>query len=113
MGLEKPKLQTGKKFASGTVITDGTNGTLSVSGLSFTPSIVILKMSFASDGYTDFILYASANALKSNYGINNAFKYGASGSGVGVFRPKADGFITTQATDWIPTNKQYSWIAFE
>lgn len=113
MGLEKPKLESGKKFASGTVISDATTGIISVSGLSFTPSLVILKMSYASDGYADYIIYASSKAVNSNYGINNAYKVGAAGSGAGAIVPNATGFTTTKLLDWIPAWKQYSWIAFE
>jgi hypothetical protein len=40
MGLRKPKLQVGKRFATGTGTTD-TAGVLNVTGLDFTPSVIV------------------------------------------------------------------------
>lgn len=52
MGLEKPKLQAGKKFASGTISVAQFTGNVTVRGLDFKPSMIRFGYQYAPQKYS-------------------------------------------------------------
>jgi len=110
---------TNKKFASGIVTTDS-NGRATITGLSFSPSIVYIKYSNGTNNYSYFLI---SSALEQKYNnnssglvkvyLNGAVASTSAGATVGTLRTNddmtSDGFKCSTLNAGVFTLEWYAW----
>jgi phage-related tail fiber protein len=104
-------LAIGKRWASGTAVRSGSLYTFQVSGLAFTPRIVITKLSNASDDQTGISIYVDSAIFGTSYGIN-VWTYNGTNAETADAQISAGGF-TIKAGTKSASSLTCNWVAFE
>ena len=104
-------LAIGKRWASGTAVRSGSLYTFQVSGLAFTPRIVITKLSNASDDQTGISIYVDSAIFGTSYGIN-VWTYNGTNAETADAQISAGGFTIKAGTKSV-SSLTCNWVAFE